>query len=153
VSLKRNWKPAMTVANRLRPWQANIRVHSTLAKTTQDAPPYWDHSCFFDKQQVIIDRLIADNHDVLRNTLPPGLPPARPGEMSVGFSARRAVRADTKKVEKSISLLQPLQEGYRDPYRVERRSSRHVASSGPERTVFLQRRGARRILAGTPFAA
>jgi hypothetical protein len=71
----------------------------------------------------------------------------------VGPSARRAVRAEAKKMERSVSLLQPLQEGHRELYRVERRSSRHVASSGPERTVFLQKRGARRILAGTHFAA
>jgi hypothetical protein len=73
----------------------------------------------------------------------------RVGEMSVGLSARRVVRAEAKKVEKSISLLQTLQEGHRELCRVERWSSRHVAPSGPERTVFLRRRGARRISAGT----
>ena len=32
------------------------------------------------EQQVIIDKLIADNCEVLRDTLPPGIPPARPGD-------------------------------------------------------------------------
>jgi hypothetical protein len=32
------------------------------------------------EQQVIIDKLIADNCEVLRDTLPAGIPPARPGD-------------------------------------------------------------------------
>ena len=31
-------------------------------------------------EQSIIDKLIADNSDILRTTLPPGLPPQRPGD-------------------------------------------------------------------------
>ena len=61
-------------------------------------------------------------------------------EMSVGSSARdeRFALRPRRWTEKSISLLQPLQEGRRDLYRVERRSSRHVAYSGPAiRRLFL----------------
>ena len=46
----------------------------------EEPPLYKESVPHTPEQQVIIDKLIADNCEVLRDTLPAGLPPARPGD-------------------------------------------------------------------------
>jgi len=46
----------------------------------EEPPLYKESIPHTPEQQIIIDQLIADNCEVLRDTLPPGIPPARPGD-------------------------------------------------------------------------
>ena len=52
-----------------------------------EEPPLYEESIpHTPEQQVIIDKLIVDNCEVLRDTLPAGIPPARPGDNPIALT-------------------------------------------------------------------